>query len=354
MKLNRKLHLSFLIIVFLWTTMSCGNFGKNPKTFFKTNSSKTENDTSLWLKETRGVRGILEDKQGNIWFSSPDYVAKFDGNDMYYFSENNGLSITGNIHEDKSGTIWIENGFRAFKYDGKSFSEEKLDSITGSEGLWIQRGLNPADTTYVLPGLYEVNGSSSNFHPLPMHNGDYNKFLHLPSTKATIGKDSTVWFGTMNEVYGFKNNQFISIGREEMGRQDDERQMGIRGIFIDSEGVLWMADNGAGVFTYNDGVIENFTKKHLLDDGDVDGNTLHRAFSIAEDSEGNMWFGTVYSGIWRYNLKTDKFMNYSKGDGVMSENIWTIYQTKDGQMLFAGESPGAVYVFNGKSFDRKY
>lgn len=66
-------------------------------------------DTSLWLKETRGIRDILEDNQGNFWFSSPDYVAKFNGESWQYFSDNDGLEITGNIHKDESGIIWIEN-----------------------------------------------------------------------------------------------------------------------------------------------------------------------------------------------------------------------------------------------------
>lgn len=355
MNIKRKvLWLDFLLLAVI-LNLSCKNSD------YKTDNSGSEKekivakiDSTQWLKETRGIRDILEDENGNLWFSSLDYIAKFDGKTMYYFSENDGLSITGNIHKDDNGRIWIENGFRAFWFDGKTFSEEIIDSIKGLDGLWFQRGLNPADTAYVKPGLYEVNRQTTNFHPLPLQKGTYNKFLYLPSTKAIIGEDSTVWFGTMNEVYGFKNDQFISIGREEMGRQDDERQMGIRGIFVDSKGIVWMADNGAGVFTYNNGVVENFTKKHLLDEGDVDGNTLHRAFSIAEDSEGNMWFGTVYSGIWMYNPKTDKFKNYSKNDGVMSDNIWTIYKTKNNELLFAGESPAAVYSFNGKIFDRKY
>lgn len=345
-------HLLLLAVVI---NFSCENLGKktdNPDSVKE--KTKAKIDSTQWLKETRGIRDILEDENGNLWFSSPDYIAKFDGNALYYFSENDGLSISGNIHEDKNGSIWIENGFRVFKYDGERFSEERLDSITGSDGLWIQRGLNPSDTTFAKPGLYEINNNTTKFHPLPIESGNYNKFLHLPSTKILKGKDSTVWFGTMNEVYGFKNNKFTSIGREEMSRQNDERQMGIRGIFVDSRGIVWIADNGAGVFTYNDGVIENFTKKHLLDEGDINGNTLHRAFSISEDSDGNMWFGTVYSGIWMYNPKTDKLMNYSKDDGVMSDNIWTIYKTKNDDLLFAGESPAGVYVFNGKSFDRKY
>ena len=158
----------------------------------------------------------------------------------------------------------------------------------------------------------------------------------------------------MNEIYGFKNNRFTSIGREEMGRQNDERQIGIRGIFVDSKGTLWIADNGAGVFTYDGEEIENFTKKHHLDEGDVEGNSLHRAFSIAEDSMGKMWFGTVYSGIWSYDPIREEFNNYTSDHGVKSDNIWSIYKTNEGELLFAGESPAAVYVFDGKMFHRKY
>ncbi len=355
MNIKRKIFWFHFLLLTVILNFSCKNSD------YKTDVSGSDKektaakiDSTQWLKETRGIRDILEDENGNLWFSSPDYIAKFDGKTMYYFSESDGLSITGNIHKDDNGRIWIENGFRAFKFDGKVFSEERIDSIKGSNGLWFQRGLNPTDTTIVKPGLYEINQENLSFHALPVKEDVNNKYLYFPTTKAFFGKDSTVWIGTMERVYGFKNNSFISIGRKEMGRQDDERQMGIRGIFVDSKGILWVADNGAGVFTYNDGVIENFTKKHQLDEGDVNGKTLHRAFSIAEDSEGNMWFGTVYSGIWMYNPKTDKFKNYSKDDGVMSDNFWTIYKTKNNELLFAGESPASVYSFNGKTFDRKY
>lgn len=353
MNIKKGINFAFLITSFVLITASCQNADKKQSTI-NTNQSQTVIDTSLWLKETRGIRDILEDRRGNLWFSSPDYVAKFDGQSMYYFSKNDGLSITGNIQEDDNGTVWIENGFRAFRYDDASFSEERIDNIKGSNGLWIQRGLKPTDTTYVKPGLYEVKHKTTDFFPLPINEDVNNKYLYFPTTKAFLGNDSTVWIGTMEKVYGFKNNSFISIGREEMGRRDDARQIGIRGIFVDSQGKLWIADNGTGVFVYDGEKTENFTRKHNLEEGDTEGRTLHRAFSIAEDNKGNMWFGTVYSGIWMYSPKTKLFKNYAKNEGVTSDNIWTIYKTKKGDLLFAGESPAAVYTFNGKTFDRKY
>jgi|TARA_R110000737_G_scaffold340514_1_gene363476 ligand-binding sensor domain-containing protein len=357
--MKRKLIWFYLLQVVVILNYSCKNSDyKTANSVSETKKAETKIDTTQWLKETRGIRDILEDNKGNLWFSSPDYVAKFDGKAMYYFSENDGLNIVGNLHTDINGTIWIEDGFKIFRYNGKRFIAEKFNdnlvSNRNQNGLWFQRGLSPTDTLYVEPGIYNLNNKNTEFFPFPLKKDDNNKYLYYPTTKAYMGKDSVIWVGTMEQVFGLNNSSFITIGSEEMGRQNDERQMGIRGIFVDSKGKLWIADNGAGVFVYDGSETLNFTAKHNLDEGDIDGSTLHRAFSIAEDSEGNMWFGTVYSGIWKYNPKTDEFKNYTKDDGVKSDNIWTIYKTKKDELLFAGESPAAVYKFNGIRFDRIY
>ena len=351
--------LNLSVIISLTTLLlACNEQVKTQVSKPNTNSLDVVIDTSTWLKETRGIRDILEDDKGNLWFSSPDYVAKFDGKKMYYFSEKDGLNKVGNLHKDINGIIWVEDGFKIFRYNGKGFIEEKFENNLVSNGnhngIWIQRGLSPTDTLYKEPGIYNLNSKNTEFIPFPIKKDVNNKFMYYPTTKAFLGKDSIIWVGTMEKVFGLNNNSFISIGREEMGRQNDSRQMGIRGIFVDSQGKLWIADNGAGIFVYDGKETINFTKKYSLDKGDIDGNTLHRAFSIAEDSDGNMWFGTVYTGIWRYNPNTNEFKNYTKQDGVKSENIWTIYKTKKGELLFAGESPAAIYKFNGKTFDRIY
>ena len=352
--MKKSIHLVFITIFVSTLAISCEPPGNKQDASAYANQSLVEIDTTLWLKEARGIRDIMEDDQGNLWFSSPDYIALYNGNSMKYFSKDDGLEITGNIHKDSNDVIWIENGFQIFRYTGEYFIEEDINNVKSAKGLWIQRRLDPGDTSSADPGIYEVSQQTTTFHPLPVEKvGDY-KFSYMPSSKAMIGKDGTVWIGTMEKAFGYNDNAFISIGREEMGRQDDERHVGIRGMFVDSQGVLWMADNGAGLFTYDGEKTTNFTKKHHLDKGEVEGNSLHRTFSINEDSTGTMWFGTVYSGIWSYDPKTETFKNYTSDDGVKSDNIWMIYKTKSGELLFAGETPAAVYVFNGKGFERKF
>lgn len=350
MKIPAHWSLSILLLIALVTACQQGT----KRDVVQKNLVPATPDSSLWLKETRGIRDILQDNEGNLWFSSPDYVARYNGRDIRYFTGKNGLPVSGNLHKDSRGTLWVENGFRAFKYNGEGFSEEGIDGIRGSGTLWIQKGLNPTDTVYVAPGVYEATPEATTFHPYPVPADMGNKYLYFPTTKATYGRDSTVWLGTMEKVFGFRDSSFVAVGRDEMGRQDDERNMGIRGIFIDHEGRLWMADNGAGLFVFDGETTENFTQKHHLDYAEGSENTLHRAFSIAEDTTGKMWFGTVYSGIWRYDPDTETFEQFTSEDGVNSDTIWTIYRTREGDLLFAGESPAAVYRFNGKSFDRVF
>lgn len=91
---------------------------------------------------------------------------------------------------------------------------------------------------------------------------------------------------------------------------------------------------------------------HHLKKEETKGNSLDRIFSIGEDNDGNIWFGTYQSGVWRFDGKT--FTNYTEKDGLESNQMWTIYKSKEGELWFGGASPSGVYVFNGKSFERKY
>ncbi len=126
----------------------------------------------------------------------------------------------------------------------------------------------------------------------------------------------------------------------------------------DSKGNLWIGNNsggspigGIGVLKYDGKKFIHFTKQHQLRKEDTKGNSLDRVFSIGEDTLGNIWFGTVASGVWRYDGHTMK--NFTQKDGLDGDFTWIIYKSKAGELWFGG-GPNGVYRFNGKSFERKY
>lgn len=70
-------------------------------------------------------------------------------------------------------------------------------------------------------------------------------------------------------------------------------------------------------------------------------------FSIGEDRTGNIWFGTIEHGVWRYDGKS--LRNFSANDGLTSKQILAIYTDRQGALWLAGNG---VFKFNGTSFDR--
>ncbi|MDX2279186.1 MAG: two-component regulator propeller domain-containing protein [Saprospiraceae bacterium] len=72
------------------------------------------------------ILDILEDKSGNIWFSSWNGggVWQYDGKSFKNFTTNNGLvnDSVFSILEDKNGNLWFgTRGFGLSRYDGKNF-----------------------------------------------------------------------------------------------------------------------------------------------------------------------------------------------------------------------------------------
>ncbi len=87
-------------------------------------------------------------------------------------------------------------------------------------------------------------------------------------------------------------------------------------------GDLWFA-TGAGVSRYHDGTFQNFTTQ----DGLVSNNT----FCLAEDKEGNVWFGTDPGGTSRYDPSIQS---------IPVEITVPGFQDGDGNLWFVGGSIG--------------
>lgn len=68
------------------------------------------------------VTRIVEDKKGNIWFGSSDGLRHYDGKTFTYFKDGLNNPWIWDILEDKTGNIWVgtrENGL--YFFDGKTF-----------------------------------------------------------------------------------------------------------------------------------------------------------------------------------------------------------------------------------------
>jgi ligand-binding sensor domain-containing protein len=74
---------------------------------------------------------------------------------------------------------------------------------------------------------------------------------------------------------------------------------------------------------------------------------LGRVYCINEDNDGNIWIGTVDTGVWKYDGNV--LTNYTTKDGLTSNAVNTIYKDKKGALWFGTDSNG-ICKFNGMKF----
>lgn len=125
-----------------------------------------------------------------------------------------------------------------------------------------------------------------------------------------------------------------SVATPKTGAQIDEY---VVEIFEDSQGNLWFGTISEGVARYDGKSLTYFSTK----DG-LSGNTVA---SIAEDKAGNLWFGT-HSGLSKYDGKT--FTNFTVKEGLCDDRVSNILIDKAGN-IWVG-TWGGVCRYDGLFF----
>ena len=313
-------------------------------------------DSSKFLR-FNNIHSIYKDSRGNIWIGShSDGIAMWDGKLHTYFSTPDGLvdNQVRSIQEDKLGNIWIATGHGISIFTGDEFRirlnmKDWNNSITSD--VWES---NPNDLWFHAgnkSGVYRFDGQHLNYLAFPTDQNETVNDVYL-NTCFAKGQNNQIWFGTYPAVFGFDGEIFSSINNESLGLNGQNEYMHVRSIFEDSRGNLWIGNNGLGLLLYDGEDIVNFTKKHKLTNEHftihnlVSDNTgtLARIFSIEEDVDGNLWFGTADAGVWKYDRQNLK--NYNSSHGFEDHFIKVIYCDDDGVMWFGTQS--GVYQKSGK------
>jgi ligand-binding sensor domain-containing protein len=153
---------------------------------------------------------------------------------------------------------------------------------------------------------------------------------------------------------------------------------------LDKDGNLWFSIIGEGAYRYDGKLFTNFTTKDGLCNNDVgkiiqdkvgniligtkngicmyDGNKFTKypvpdTLSITcmlEDKDGNLWFGAMNKGIYRYdgtNLTNFLYKYEHPFFGEKREKfISDIIQDKCGNIWFSSWNGGGVWKYDGKNF----
>lgn len=359
-EMNNTIKLTFLILI-LSLNFSCF---ENRSTEGETNrSALVATSITDTLKFTSGIRSIFQDRKGNYWFGSHNEgVCFFNGNSFEYFTTNEGLADNQirSIQEDEKGIIWFETANGVSSYDGKSINNHPV--YENSETEWTKSTNDQWFNAGTQQGVYRYDGQKLIYLAFPNPKDIRSGNLYAV-TGISKGKNNMIWFGTYAGVIGYNGNQFTTINDETLRLTKEAKTMHVRSVLEDSQGRLWIGNNGIGVLLKSGDTIMNFSKEQgkLLPMNEFEANIqskqfykntgLQSIFTITEDSEGNIWFGDRDSGAWKYDGKT--LTNYKIDTKLNSQMIYDIHEDHNKNLLF-GMAAGGVYIFNGKTFDKLF
>lgn len=288
------------------------------------------------------IKSLMEDRNGTIWIGTVGYGV------LRTFHQENRLEteslrdITAkNIYEiieDRLGRIWIattEDGVIRLK--GK-----QLTSYNTANGLPVNyvHSLLEDHSGNILIGTY-----GGGFCAVPAGEEKIKEWngQNIPGCHAVIDMyedhERNLWMATdTNGLICFRDTP-ITTYTIENGLSNDC----IFGVFQDSQDNIWCGTIGFGLnqldLKHNAYSFKIFTKK--------DGLSSDCMQSFAEYPLGTLWFGTVGGGITRLSLETGHMDVLSKKDGLLNDFVFSLYVDRE-DTLWAGTNFGGLHCFSPK------
>jgi ligand-binding sensor domain-containing protein/serine phosphatase RsbU (regulator of sigma subunit) len=308
------------------------------------NKLQRVNDT---LINQKGILKVHEHSNGDLWFGTNNGIVIYDGKNFKPFIRNDSIGDfqVWSMIQDKIGNTWIatmSNG--VFCFDGKN-----MIHFTGANGLCdpkVRDLLINGDKVLMATAkginTYDLSKSYTGSRNLDTLKMNAKPFLE---TVYKIYKDSSgvIWAGTGLGV------SRISYGKiRAITKNNGLCNSLIYSIIQDREGNMWFGSFTGGVSKYKNDLFINISEKNGLV-----GNTVMTFF---KDSKDNLWIGTWGGGVSKMNYKAWRnkdsiiFQNFvQEPNGLRHNNVWSICEDKKGD-IWLGTSAQGISVYDGKKF----
>lgn len=289
------------------------------------------------------VRNIFEDSKGQLWFGTNHYgVIRYDGESLEYFDEANGFGggRVNTILEDSDGNVWFSTYGGLTKYDGSVFTNYSVQIGKIDNDLWDvhidSKGLFWIATS---EGVVQFDGEKFEPFPVPLAEVKAPNPILSPRRITAVLEDrhGKIWFGTDSQgitIYNPNGDTSFSHFTTEDGLADNN----ISALMEDRKGNIWIGTMFGGVSMYDGNAFTNYTQN-----GEITGVEVAQFF---EDELGNIWFGVEHHGVYQYD--GDSFTNFDEENGLLSGGIISILKDSKERFWFGGFK--GLFRYTGERF----
>jgi ligand-binding sensor domain-containing protein/signal transduction histidine kinase len=337
------------------------------------------------------VNIMLEDRNGYLWIGTEGGgLARFDGREFKVYTTLDGLlsNIVVFLKLDQDQNLWVVHPRGITKFDGISF--KKFQQPGGpSNARKLRRAFSLRDTLFFIsaPGhLTKIHNDSVYYWSRPYGKRVLVNYSHVAPDKRVVLylSDSTfvvrsedgdftmshekrfnrlfglvfnykdeVWIRTdsgyfamdferrdfkrvtaltedpiitydsLHDVLWTRNGNSVlkqSVGRNGKVQVDTVlRDINVKQVLVDSEGNTWFATGGSGLYKY---FIQDFDR--------CSSENMRGVMAIHRDTKGATWIGLASKGLYR--IKKGRVSSYLSKTEPYRNTVVTLAESPEGQM----------------------
>ena len=283
------------------------------------------------------VTEVYKDKKGTIWIGTWSGLFIFNAADRSFmrplFPEGGSEALNNafilEMMQDAEGTYWIGTGDGLFKYDAlgnyiSHYRHNPENTNTLSHDVIRRLHEYPPDSGRTLL-LHTWNG----YNFFDKKSGDCRSYIYDNNNpeythvqvfyNELVDETGRVWLTTDNKkliMFTPREDVFKSVNiSDENGYEHNGTS-----FCKDAEGNLWVGTAYGGLFKFD-------KKMNLLDRFQFkpdDYRNNYFIYSLLLDGD-NLWMGFASRGLGRFNISTGEFEHVLKREDVEGSNIFRIY-----------------------------
>lgn len=289
-------------------------FDKNKKSF----EFVSINPGNIYAFNSSAVSQIFDDHLGTLWFAGHNGVIKLDKYKQQF-----------QRHAVEPLTKVTDNGITGIIVDTQS----------SRKSLWISTNLH--GLIYYMPQTGKFTVYSS--HP---GNALSNELIN----SMLFDDHRKLWIATSNGLNRFDPATKTFVVYKNIPGKNSLPGNNVSHLMFSKEGKLWMSVHGNGFCSF-DPVTNHFNWSRKISDQNND-SINNSVFCLMEDHAGNIWGGTQFGGMFRFNPKTGKFFIYNLKNHFINQTVYDMLEAADQTIWIASEN--GLWNFNpvSESFRR--
>jgi signal transduction histidine kinase/ligand-binding sensor domain-containing protein/DNA-binding response OmpR family regulator len=286
------------------------------------------------LPTRHAIRGIHEDKDGNLWFSvDGNGIVRYYGGRFEVLNIESGLPVENDffhkVIEDREGNLWFAGDAGLCK-----LSDNKFIVFGRKEGLPSNFGHTVCEdhAGNIWAGLRDGGLVKINRHSVRRF-GTADGLKSSVVTSLFPAHDGGLWIGSDGGLNYLKDDHIRKLGNEA------NIHAGIRSLFENARGELWIGTLSGLLFKISDNKISSYKLAPEGESGDV--------IAVIETATGEVWAGTRKKGL--YELSEGKIRRFTVDDGIAADGVNALYED-DQQAIWIATDGQGLYRFKDGSF----